>query len=56
MPVNNQEIEADKLTEAEKKKLLSEHIAYINDFNRHMPDNLKINYDQEAFERKLNDP
>ena len=56
MPVNNSEIEADKLTEAEKKKLLSEHIAYINDFNRHLPDNLKIRYDQEAFERKLNDP
>ena len=56
MPIINTEIEADKLTEAEKKKLLSEHIAYINDFNRHLPDNLKIQYNQEAFERKLNDP
>ena len=56
MPVINPETEADKLTEAEKKKLLSEHIAYINDFNRHLPDNLKIHYDQEAFEEKLNDP
>ena len=45
-----------ELTEQEKTKLLAEHRAYIDDFNSHFPDELKIPYDDEAFRAKLNDP
>ena len=45
-----------ELTEQEKMRLLTEHRAYIDDFNSHFPDEMKIAYDDEAFMQKLNDP
>ncbi len=45
-----------ELTENEKLALLAEHKAYVDDFNSHLPDNMKIKFDEEAFNAKLNDP
>ena len=51
MPVND-----GLLTREEKQALLAEHKAYIDDFNSHLPDNMKIPFDQAAFMAKLDDP
>ncbi len=60
MPNKNEEVKIEEnenlLSEAEKTKLIAEHLAYINDFNSHFPDNMKIQYDEKAFLSKLNDP
>ena len=45
-----------QLTEQEKIKLITEHRKYIDDFNSHFPDDMKIPYDDEAFRAKLDDP
>ena len=58
MPIKeNESVENENiLTEQEKLKLITEHNRYIDDFNSHLPDNLKIPRDDEAFMQRLNDP
>ena len=45
-----------ELTQQEKLQLLAQHRAYIDDFNSHFPDDMKIPYDDESFMAKLDDP
>ncbi|MDY6367076.1 MAG: hypothetical protein SPL13_00945 [Clostridia bacterium] len=44
------------LTEQEKIQLFTEHRRYIDDFNSHFPENMKIPYDDDAFRAKLDNP
>lgn len=56
MPIDNPEIEQDKLTEEEKKRLYSEYVSYVSRFNRILPETMQLPYDQAEFQAKLNDP
>ena len=49
-------IEQIEMTEERKRNLYIEYANYVNDFNSHLPENMKIVLDREAFMAKLEDP